>query len=506
MLCTRSQHASIYLNGSHSSATVGTHGLITIREISLMLRALPVSASLCLTLFSTLAVVAGQPLALNRDNPHYLQFRDKPILLITSAEHYGAVLNADFDYVKYLDELAACELNHTRLFSGAYVEPQGAFNIARNTLAPASGKFMAPWARSDRPGYANGGNKFDLTRWDERYFERLKDFLAQADKRGIIVEVNLFCPMYEEGQWKLSPLNVANNVNEIGKCDKHAVFTLTTEPELLQVQDRLVQKLVAELNEFDNFYYEVCNEPYFGGVTLDWQHHMVDEIVAAEKDSSRPHLIAMNIANGSAKIDRPHPSVSIFNFHYAYPPTAVAENYGLNKVIGENETGFKGTASAHYRHEAWEFLLTGGGLFNNLDYSFAVGHEDGTFDYPSSQPGGGNRQFRQQLKVLKDFLYGLDFTSLKPDRSLLKSELPEGLRLQMLTDGKTNFAIYLQGGKQTELKLALVAGAYRAEWVDVLDGKVAKSEQIQHAGGDASFASPPFEDDIALRIVAEAAK
>ncbi|MEJ7594433.1 MAG: hypothetical protein WKF77_23100 [Planctomycetaceae bacterium] len=458
-----------------------------------------------LALIFTLAASTAfgtEPLALNADNPHYFQFRGKPTILITSAEHYGAVLNTEFDYVRYLDELSSCGLNHTRLFSGVYVEPQGAFNIARNTLAPNPGMYLAPWARSDQPGYANGGNKFDLSKWDEAYFTRLKDFLTQAGHRGIVVEVNLFCPMYEDGQWKLSPMNAANNINGIGKCDKHAVFTLDKEPSLLTVQEQLVSKFVAELWEFDNLFYEICNEPYFGGVTRDWQHHIVDVIVAAEKDISPPHLIAMNIANGSQKIEHPHPAVSIFNFHYSYPPTAVFENYGLNKVIGENETGFKGTADAYYRHEAWEFLMAGGGLFNNLDYSFTVGHEDGTFAYPASQPGGGNRGYRQQLKVLKDFLYGFDFPRLKPDQSPLKNDLPKGVRMQMMTDGDRQYAMYLQGGQQVDLTLSLEAYDYRVQWIDVLTGNVVKEENRTHSGGTAVFASPAFTDDIALRIIA----
>ena len=43
---------------------------------------------------------------------------------------------------------------------------------------------------------ADGGNKFDL-KWDPEYFERLKDFVAQTGKRGIVVELVLFCTMYE---------------------------------------------------------------------------------------------------------------------------------------------------------------------------------------------------------------------------------------------------------------------------------------------------------------------
>ncbi len=115
----------------------------------------------------TLAAPAA-PLALHPENPHYFLFREKPALLITSAEHYGVVLNADFDYVKYLDTLAADGLNLTRTFSGAYAEPQGAFAIAENTLAPKAGRLLCPWARSGEPGYANGGNMFDHAKWGEK--------------------------------------------------------------------------------------------------------------------------------------------------------------------------------------------------------------------------------------------------------------------------------------------------------------------------------------------------
>lgn len=445
---------------------------------------------------------AAEPISLNRDNPHYFSFRGKPTILITSAEHYGAVLNSEFDFIKYLDELAACGLNHTRLFSGAYAEPQGAFNIEQNVLAPKPGKYLSPWARSDQPGYANGGNRFDLTKWDDAFFTRLKEFMNQASRRGIVVEINLFCPMYEDSQWKLTPMNTTNNVNGIGKCDKHQVYTLDKESALLEVQEKLVRKFVTELNDFDNLFYEVCNEPYFGGVTMPWQHRIVDVIIAAEKELAQPHLISMNIANGTQKIETPHPGVSIFNFHYSYPPTCVEQNFALNKVIGENETGFKGTTDAHYRHEAWEFLLAGGGLFNSLDYSFTVGHEDGTFVYPATQPGGGNRDYLQQLRVLKQFLESFDFIRMKPDRSILATALPKDVHCQILTDRDRQHAIYVQGAKRIDLSLKLRPANYKVEWIDVMTGKVLKEEQRQHTEGTATFASPEFNDEVAVRIVA----
>ena len=80
---------------------------------------------------------ANVPLRLHPHNPRYFQFRGKPSVLITAGEHYGAVINLDFDYVAYLDTLARCGFNHTRLFSGTYREISGSFGIQGNTLAPA---------------------------------------------------------------------------------------------------------------------------------------------------------------------------------------------------------------------------------------------------------------------------------------------------------------------------------------------------------------------------------
>jgi len=50
----------------------------------------------------------AQPIGVHPANPHYYQFHGQPTILITSAEHYGAVINKEFDYVAYLDTLTGC--------------------------------------------------------------------------------------------------------------------------------------------------------------------------------------------------------------------------------------------------------------------------------------------------------------------------------------------------------------------------------------------------------------
>jgi hypothetical protein len=460
----------------------------------------------CCSTLATLAVVLQacgggaptKPIALNAENPHYFQYKDKPLILITSGEHYGALMNLDFDYHKYFETLSSDSLNLTRLMSGSYVEPAGAFRIEGNTLAPKSGRYICPWKRSDAEGYANGGYKFDLSQWDEAYFARLKDLMSDAEKKNIIVEFTLFCPFYGDEQWNLSPMNNRNNIQGGGPGDRTHVYTMDKSASLLAVQENLVRKIVGELKDYSNLIYEICNEPYFGGVTMEWQHHMASLIRDEEKDFAQPHLISQNIANGSQRIANPHPAVSVFNFHYATPPVTVGLNYHLNKVIGDNETGFEGNADSTYRKEGWAFILAGGGLYNNLDYSFTAGREDGSFQYPSTQPGGGSAALREQLAGLRKFIGAFTYTGMKPDTTVATGW---GFRTcQVLAEKGKQYAIYIFGKGPFDLQLSIPSGEYDVAFLDPLT-LASEAQQRHTSDGHMALTTPAYAEDVAIKIV-----
>ena len=400
------------------------------------------------------------PLSLHPDNPHYFLFRGKPEVLITSAEHYGAVLNLDFDYVPYLEELHSKGLNHTRTFSGTYREVPSSFGITDNTLAPLPNRYIAPWARSSTPGYWDGGNKFDLDRWDEAYFRRLRDFAAQASKRGVVIEMNLFCPLYEEGLWKANPMNEQNNVNGVGRCPLNEVYNLAHD-DLTRVQKAVTRKIVETLAKFDNVYYEICNEPWFGGVTLAWQNEIAETIRETESKLPVRHLISLNVSK--QKLTNSYPNIDIFNFHYGAPPDVVAQNYGLNKALGDNETGFRGKDDFAYRTEAWDFIIAGGALVSSLDYSFTAKHPGGDFlDYTS--PGGGNSTFRKQLGFLKEFIHGFDFIRMAPGDSAIKSVTPFGLvSARLLAEPGRAYAMYVRARTDMDGFVVRWTGSVTAE-------------------------------------------
>src|SRR5439155_25925173 len=149
-------------------------------------------------------------------------------------------------------------------------------------------------------------------------------------------------------------------------------------------------------------------------------------------------------------------------------------NYKLNKVFSDDETGFRGKDDALYRSEAWEFVIAGGAIYDNLDYSFTAGTPSGTLtEYKS--PGGGSGQLRYQLRVLREFMDGVDFVRMRPMNGIIKggsataalSGTParSGVTVRVLGEEGKAYAIYVRGGRQVELELRLAAGKYRAEWV-----------------------------------------
>jgi hypothetical protein len=156
-------------------------------------------------------------LAQSKNNPHLFSWRGMNVLAGTP-DHYGAVINLDFDFVKYLDTLAGS--NHTvlRVWSGVYREVNASqFGIHHNTLNPAPGRYITPWERSNECCYSDGGNKFDLSKFSEAYMARLEAFVSAAAERSIAVELTLFSSMYPgtDTQWDASPLNAENNVNDV---------------------------------------------------------------------------------------------------------------------------------------------------------------------------------------------------------------------------------------------------------------------------------------------------
>ena len=462
------------------------------------------------------------PIQLHPKNPHYFQYKGKTMVLVTSAEHYGAVLNLDFDFKKYLETLSADGMNYTRIFTGTYFEiPGESFGIQFNSLAPEKGRVITPWGIvvSD----LSGDYQYDLSTWNETYFNRLREFVSLAAEKDIIVEVTLFSSIYRDQHWDICPENPANNINishEVNRLDAHTLNNGT----LFKYQSDFVRKMVQELNEFNNVFFEIQNEPWadrtryvynivnkedldprdwtykadFGdAAAMAWQDSLAS--IIAEEENSLPfkHLIAQNFTNFRAPIPVVSDHISIINFHYAWPD-AVEWNYHYNKVIGFDESGFAGSGDQVYRRQAWQFMLSGGSLFNNLDYSFYPGNEDGLGK--NTAPGGGGATLRKQLRTLSVFLHDLPLENMSPDPHCISSSA--GLIPYVLSDGGDTYGIFLRavGTSLTSLSLKTGDGIFQVTFLNTITGDYLLEQSIQAKDGILPIIVDIPDGELALRI------
>jgi hypothetical protein len=411
-------------------------------------------------------MVANEPLRPDPENPRYLRFRGEPVVLITSAEHYGSVHNLDFDYVTYLSTLQRHRFNYTRAASGTFVERESTIEGAGwdNPHAPRPGRLVAPWRRSPVPGYAHGGNRFDLREIEPAYLARLHDFVAQAGLRGVIVEFTYFTAMFSDSQWGISPMNGRNNVNGIPPLSWDEVYRLDNGG-LLEHQLELTRRLTAELLEHDNVMIEIFNEPYFGNVEQAWAERIGSAIEDVFAAADRRIPVSWNVANRSAPVTDAPSVANVFTFHYA-TPDAVRENAGIAAPLIDDETGYAGTADRPYRQEAWRFLLSGGAGFNHLDYGYGPGNERGSRRLPEYASGGGSESLREQLTFLRDLVVSVPFPRLAPQdvRVTVGDGGAQGLGMPGL-----GHLWYVTAEAPATVELEVGAGDYLLDWFDPVD-------------------------------------
>jgi hypothetical protein len=127
-----------------------------------------------------------------------------------------------------------------------------------------------PWQRTG-PGRAKDDKpKFDLSRFDDAYFARLRERVVAAGKEGIYVAVMFFDgwglhlsppPDNIEGH----PFHADNNINGITLTSILDYQVLPLDPRVQELQEAYLRKVVDTVADLPNVLYEVANESSGGG-------------------------------------------------------------------------------------------------------------------------------------------------------------------------------------------------------------------------------------------------
>jgi hypothetical protein len=167
-------------------------------------------------------------------------------------------------YAAYLAFLKERRHNFIRLWRWEQFKSQAAGGNFHLCMTPQ------PWPRTG-PGTARDGKpKFDLSRFDQAYFDRLRDYVITAGNEGIYVAVMLFdgwalhlspAPDNIEGH----PFHAANNINGIGISSIVDYQVLPLEPRVQALQEAYIRKVIDTVQDLPNVLYEVANESSGGG-------------------------------------------------------------------------------------------------------------------------------------------------------------------------------------------------------------------------------------------------
>lgn len=233
---------------------------------------------------------------------------------------------------------------------------------------------------------------------------------------------------------------------------------------------------------------------------MEWQEKVASTITDEESKLPKKHLIAQNYVNFKASIPEVKDNISIINFHYAWPE-AVEWNYHYNRVLGFDESGFAGSGDQVYRRQAWKFMLSGGGLFNNLDYSFFPGAEDGKGE--NKAPGGGSNELRKQLKTLSDFLHSFELEKLIPDYTSVISA--PGLIPYVISDPGNAYAIYLRANGTTRSKIEIETGngTFRLIYLNTVTGKYSDAGLVTAEDRMITLPIDIPEGELAIKLLKE---
>ncbi len=481
----------------------------------------------------------AEPIKVFPGNPHYFMRDGRPFVLVTSDHHYGAVIDADFDYVRFLDGLAAAGMNLTRIYPGGMFEPVDKY-IAANPLGPRPGRQILPWLRSAEPGanpaLAAPGQpsfKFDLERWNPDYFARLKAFVGHARDRGIVVEVAFFNGMYADC-WPLMPLYHANNVQGVGHYEAADCGLFTTcdprNQDVLRYQRAYVGKIAAELNAYDNVIYDLCDEPQLQGLpdgnvtfmTADkvtpWLHALRDAFLEAEAALPKKHVLGQTVQSSSPDLSAEPWCDWLPTEYVRAAAAALKEDYAARKPLVNVESDYYGGALVKpygvddVRVEGWWFLVGGGAGVINLNGEYHRGQELGGADT--------RERIVPQRRVLKDFMEGLDLASAARFEGI--RGVPAGAYASALATPGREYAVYLFHAKpdgawgahfvatpgdyrDTFTLQAIPAGRYRREWIDPANGAVREMGDLDWRGGDLDLTTPAYTLDVALRLRAATA-
>lgn len=356
-----------------------------------------------------------------------------------------------------------------------------------------------PFARTGPGDALDGAPKFNLTQFNQEFFDRLRQRAIAARDRGIFVSVMMFQWREDAHQpsnnphFQLTnhPFHRDNNVNGIhadrnGDGKGEEMHTLGND-SLQAIQEAYVRKVVDTVNDLDNILYEISNES--PSESEPWQHRMI-QVIRTHEAGKKQHPIMMSLmwpgGDDSQLFASPADAISPGGHSgWTDPPQMDGAKVMLSDPDHYGYPNFMGD-----RYWVWKTFARGGHPIP-LDVlpETLAGHNSG---------GYADRADQNELDAMRR---AMGHTRTYAERMNLLGMVPRGdlsSTEYALANVGQEYLVYQPNSGAFSVNLSDAPGTFSVEWFNSSAGTAISAAPV--TGGAMRTLSPPFDGHAVLYL------
>lgn len=450
---------------------------------------------------------ATGPLHVCKANPRYFADSSGKAIYLTGS-HTWANFATDqglkdppvvFNFYGYLDFL----VNHNHNFFRGWV-----WELAYSEQGPNGGPCYwnpFPWQRTG-PGKATDGKpKFNLSMFNQAYFDRIRARVKAARDTGIYVSVMLFQGygiQFDRNDKDGYPLDGRNNINGIDAGPDHASNTLEFTAVTAK-QEEYVKKIIDTVNNLDNVLYEISNES--GSYATEWQYHMIDFIHKYEAGKPKQHPVGMTFQYKGGTLNDLYASNADWispgtDSGYGYPTDPPAAD-GRKVIVTDTDhsyywIGLQKDGLKAQQAWVWKNFLRGNQTLFMDPYLAKIKIRNNPAGN-SSDPYFGTKPdpYWETIRL------AMGRTRLYAQQMNLEKCTPQNILSSTnycLSDPGKEYLVYQPDSSKT-FTVELLSGRYNYEWFNPTTGIVAEMGSFEVENGLRTFKAP-FNGDAVIYI------
>ncbi len=448
---------------------------------------------------STHLTQAKGPLRVHPANPRYLTDGSGRAIFLTGSHTWGNLQDYRYatlpspppmDFAAYLAFLQRHRHNFFRLW---------AWETSFNPKAKQGTIYYDPLPyQRPGPGVAlDSKSKFDLTLFNQAYFDRMRTRVLSARDSGIYASVMLFNGFSIESKgnvggdpWQGHPFNPSNNVNAVDGGGGKAIHTLVN-PTVTARQEAYVRKSIDTVNDLDNVLYEITNEDSGNTAGIAWQTHMIRFIKQYEATKARQHPVGMTACypegNDATLATSPADWIS--------PAAKLPFADGRKVILNDTDHSYFWTslkADGPDAQRAWVWKnFTRGTQCLFMDPYLDPSHDPGRNNPADGEPDSYWEPLREAMGQTRTYAERMNLAAAVPHDELASTKF-------CLANPGKEYLVYLPEGGEVTLDLSAVSGELNVEWLHPSDGNITPAEPI--SGGGPRALKAPFIGDAVLYL------